>query len=93
MYHKFKNKYLTAVSATENGYRIDPKTYRILSKQLSKTTINFFDNSWIDTSAITLINFAATFETYHVEKSDVRSNTANTEMAGTMSMIYTQSRR
>ena len=58
----------TAISPTERGYTISKKSNKVLNKFISKTEVNYFDCFWLDTSAISLMDFSTKFTNYQVEK-------------------------
>ena len=55
---------MDSVSTSEDAFRIDPNSYKIMAKQISKTEVHFFHNRWLDTSAITLLDLGLTMDTY-----------------------------
>ena len=60
--------YQKAISPNDDGFEINKKGTLLIQKQISKNTVNYYSNDWLDTSAISLIDFGKTFENYQVEK-------------------------
>lgn len=74
------SRYFNAADYTKNGYQnpitlsettVYPKndTTIEVSNYISKTTIEFFDFMWLDTSAITFTDFGQELDNYKVDKS------------------------
>ena len=65
--------YQQAISPSEKGFIYSKTGSMLLNKQISKTTVNYFSFEWLDTSAISLIDFGDEFTNYQVESSVLRS--------------------
>ena len=68
-----ENGYFQAVSIKEDGLVIDPKAPTdqdiVFLKLISQTKVNFYKFEWLDTSAISIIDFGEEFTFYQVEES------------------------
>ena len=62
----------------------------LLNKQISKTTVNYFSFEWLDTSAISLIDFGDEFTNYQVELSELSSYKKSEK--GEVAIQYMQAR-
>ena len=60
--------YQKAISPNDDGFEINPLGSQHIQKQISKNKINYYSNFWIDSSAISLVDFGHTFENFQVEK-------------------------
>ena len=70
-----KNGFQTPVSATDDGFAMNRDGTMIYQKLLSKTDVNYFNFSWLDTSSISMFDFGESFENYQVESSSLRVET------------------
>ena len=84
--------YQKAISPSDDGYEINKEEGVFIQKQISKNTINYYSNDWLDTSAISLIDFGKTFENYQVEKEISRVAPRGSLPDGRVEYSYTQSR-
>ena len=62
-----KNGFKDPVSGKEYGIVIDLTANELIKKEISQQTIQYYDFAWLDTSAITVIDFSTTFNNYNTE--------------------------
>ena len=56
--------YIKAISPTDDGIIVKRVGSQDILKQISKVEVNYFSNDWIDTSAISMIDFGDVFELF-----------------------------
>ena len=82
--------YQQAISPSEKGFLYSKTGSQLLNKQISKTKVKYFSNKWLDTSAVSLINFGEEFTNYQVENSEIQINQAGKN--GQLDIQYSQAR-
>ena len=88
--------YIKAISPTDDGIIVKRVGSQDILKQISKVEVNYFSNDWIDTSAISMIDFGDVFELYQVESSVLRQyaeDQIQSDSNGKVTVWYSQSRK
>ena len=60
--------FIKSISATDNLFQIVKGQNMLVRKSISRTTVSYYSNPWLDTSSISLISFGETFENYQIEQ-------------------------
>ena len=83
---------MDAISVKKTGFIVNDYTtdFEILN-EISKTTINFFPFEWLDTSALSIIDFSDKLEFYQIEDT-VQYSRKSGLGSGIYHVYWTQSR-
>ena len=63
-----KNGFLPATTTNERLYEFKTDEVTHINNEVSKREVSVFDNRFLDTSAITLLNLAKEYECYETER-------------------------